>query len=107
MKLSINIFNGIDSRQNGLRTLRKTIKKRFPQAIPEEVLIELMDAPTNHQIYIVSDLVAYVRFREKILFEIHQNQPLVLHIEEHSELLQLPQFLQDTLRERFSLLLGG
>lgn len=107
MHLSMNIYNDTSARQNGLKTLREETRKRFPNTIPEEILIALMDAPTLYQIQVMSDLVGHVCFRTKIMIEIDETKPLILHIDKHEHLLKLPQFLQEVLRERFALILGG
>lgn len=102
----MNIYNDTSARQNGLKTLREETRKRFPLAIPEEILILLMDSPHISHIERMSDLVGYVCFRTKIMIEIDKTLPLILHIEKHEDLLLLPQFLQEVLRERFALILG-
>lgn len=107
MKLSMNILNGTTIRQKGLKTLRTEVRKRFPQTIPEEILLLMMDAPTDRLILTMSDLIGYVRFKEVILIEVEKEKPLILHIEHHHDLLKLPTPLQDVLKERFALLLGG
>ena len=107
MYLSMNIYNDTSVRQKGLKTLREETRKRFPKSIPEEILILLMDAPRLQHIITMSDLVGHVRFRSKIMIEIDDTKPLILHINKHEDLLKLPQFLQEVLRERFALILGG
>ena len=107
MKLSMNIFNDTPIRQKGLKTLREEVKRRFPQHIPEEILLLLMDSSPLNLIFQLEDLIGYVRFKDKIFIEVDKEQPLILHIEEHEDLLRLPSPLQDILRQRFSLLLGG
>lgn len=107
MHLSMNIYNKMSVRQNGLKTLREETRKRFPNAIPEEILILLMDSPRLYHIEVMADLVGHVCFRTKIMIEIDKEKPLILHIDQHRDLLQLPQFLQDILKDRFALILGG
>jgi len=107
MKLSMNILNETPIRQRGLRTLREEVKKRFPHVIPEEILLLLMDQPSISLIDKMDDLIGYVVFKEKILIEINKEQPLILHINYHKDLLNLSQPLQEILKQRFALLLGG
>tara|TARA_R110002153_G_scaffold6939_10_gene31488 strand:- start:177 stop:500 length:324 start_codon:yes stop_codon:yes gene_type:complete len=107
MKLTMNILNDTPIRQEGLKTLRSEVKKRFPQTIPEEILLLLMDRPTFGLINKMDDLIGYVRFKEVILIEINKEQPLILDIENHHDLLRLSEPLQKTLQKRFALLLGG
>lgn len=107
MKLSMNIFNGTSIRQQGLKTLRAEVKKRFPKTIPEEILLLMMDNPSVRLILTMSDLIGYVKFKEVILIEVNKEQPLILHIDDHQDLLQLSPPLQEVLKKRFALLLGG
>ena len=107
MKLSMNIFNGTNIRQQGLKTLRAEVKKRFPKTIPEEILLLMMDNPSKNLIFTMSDLIGYVRFKDVIFIEVNKEQPLILHIDEHQDLLKLSPPLQEVLKERFALLLGG
>ena len=67
----------------------------------------MMDNPSVRLILTMSDLIGYVKFKDVIIIEINKEQPLILHINEHQDLLKLSPPLQEVLKERFALLLGG
>ena len=67
----------------------------------------MMESPSVRLILTMSDLIGYVKFKDVIIIEINKEQPLILHINEHQDLLKLSPPLQEILKERFALLLGG
>ena len=108
MEITVNITVDTEKRQQNLKNLRLEARKRFPKFKSEEVLIQLLQPrPDPHMVYLFEDLIGYVFLKDKIRFEIDQEQPLSLHIESHEEFLVFSSSFQSKMKELFLLAIGG
>lgn len=108
MEITINTDSPTPKRQENLKNLRTETKKRFPNHKAEDILIELLKCdPDVSLIGLYEDLIGFVFFKDKVRFEIDRHQPLCAHIENHKELLLFSPSFQQTLKQRFLMILEG